>query len=129
MTTEQDTVATWNTYGNHQLARGLELPELDRWDWGIPGTGPGIEVFGDVTGLRILDLGSGLGRHAAHLAARGADVTAVDASPAQTVLLTYEGAGHSVYGRSDCTRDAMDNLTALKVPADGSHCAAVDPVD
>ncbi|WP_073227206.1 bifunctional class I SAM-dependent methyltransferase/NUDIX hydrolase [Streptomyces sp. NBRC 110465] len=83
MTTEQDTVATWNTYGNHQLARRLELPELDRWDWGIPDTGPGIEVFGDVVGLRILDLGSGLGRHAAHLAARGADVTAVDASPAQ----------------------------------------------
>jgi 8-oxo-dGTP pyrophosphatase MutT (NUDIX family) len=83
MTTEQDTVATWNIYGNHQLARGLELPELDRWDWGIPGTGPGSEVFGDVAGLRILDLGSGLGRHAAHLVARGADVTAVDASPAQ----------------------------------------------
>ncbi|MFE2728173.1 NUDIX domain-containing protein [Kitasatospora sp. NPDC059327] len=83
MTTEQDTVATWNTYGNHQLARRLELPELDRWDWGIPDTGPGIEVFGDVAGLRVLDLGSGLGRHAAHLATRGADVTAVDASPAQ----------------------------------------------
>ncbi|MFD8809719.1 class I SAM-dependent methyltransferase [Streptomyces sp. NPDC059597] len=83
MTTEQDTVETWNTYGNHQLARQLELPELDRWDWGIPGPGPGIEVFGDVAELRILDLGSGLGRHAAHLAARGADVTAVDASPAQ----------------------------------------------
>ncbi|MEE1830499.1 bifunctional class I SAM-dependent methyltransferase/NUDIX hydrolase [Streptomyces sp. SP17KL33] len=83
MTVEQDTVETWNTYGNHQLTRGLELPELDRWNWGIPGTGPGIEAFGDVSGLRILDLGSGLGRHAAHLAARGADVTAVDASPAQ----------------------------------------------
>lgn len=83
MTTEQGTVETWNTYGNHQLARRLELPELDRWHWGIPDTGPGIEVFGDVAGLRILDLGSGLGRHAAHLAARGADVTAVDASPAQ----------------------------------------------
>ncbi|MFJ6636712.1 class I SAM-dependent methyltransferase [Streptomyces sp. NPDC091376] len=83
MTTESDTVETWNTYGNHQLTRGLELPELDRWDWGIPGTGPGIEVLGDMAGLRVLDLGSGLGRHAAHLAARGADVTAVDASPAQ----------------------------------------------
>ncbi|MER5960527.1 NUDIX domain-containing protein [Streptomyces sp. NPDC001893] len=83
MTTEQDTVATWNTYGNHQLARGLDLPELNRWDWGIPGTTPGIEVFGNVDGLRVLDLGSGLGRHAAHLAARGADVTAVDACPAQ----------------------------------------------
>ncbi|MGY3677421.1 bifunctional class I SAM-dependent methyltransferase/NUDIX hydrolase [Streptomyces sp. TE33382] len=83
MTTEQNTVATWNTYGNHQLAREVELPELGQWDWGIPGTGPGTEVFGDVAGLRVLDLGSGLGRHAAHLAAQGADVTAVDASPAQ----------------------------------------------
>ncbi|MFE1405449.1 NUDIX domain-containing protein [Streptomyces sp. NPDC058770] len=83
MTTEQDTVATWNTYGKHQLARGIELPDLDRWDWGLSETGPGIEVLGDVAGLRVLDLGSGLGRHAAHLAARGADVTAVDASPAQ----------------------------------------------
>ncbi|MFF8369968.1 NUDIX domain-containing protein [Streptomyces lydicus] len=83
MTTEKATVETWNTYGNHQLARGLELPELDRWNWGIPDTGPGIEALGDVKGLRVLDLGSGLGRHAAHLAARGADITAVDASPAQ----------------------------------------------
>lgn len=83
MTVGQDTVEIWNTYGEHQLARGLELPELERWDWGIPGTGPGVEAFGDVSGLRVLDLGSGLGRHAAHLAARGADVTAVDASPAQ----------------------------------------------
>lgn len=83
MTTEKDTVETWNTYGAHQLARGLELPELDRWDWGIPDTGPGVSPLGEVTGLRILDLGSGLGRHAAHLTARGADVTAVDASPAQ----------------------------------------------
>ncbi|MFD8847831.1 NUDIX domain-containing protein [Streptomyces sp. NPDC059604] len=93
MTTEQDTVATWNTYGKHQIARGLELPELDRWDWGTPGTGPGIEVFGDVNGLRVLDLGSGLGRHAAHLAARGAAVTAVDASPAQhqRALARYPG--------------------------------------
>lgn len=83
MTTEKDTVEIWNTYGRHQLARNLQLPELDRWDWGIPDTGPGIEALGDVNGLRVLDLGSGLGQHAAHLAARGADVTAVDASPDQ----------------------------------------------
>ncbi|MFF7653804.1 alpha/beta fold hydrolase [Streptomyces sp. NPDC007983] len=45
-----------------------------------------------------------------------------------TVLLTYEGAGHSVYGRSDCTRGAADAyLTALKVPGDGSRCAAAGP--
>ncbi|MEV3951043.1 class I SAM-dependent methyltransferase [Streptomyces halstedii] len=83
MTTKPNTVETWNIYGNHQLARKLQLPELDRWDWGIPGAGPGIEALGDVKGLRVLDLGSGLGRHAARLAALGADVTAVDASPAQ----------------------------------------------
>ncbi|WP_329224833.1 methyltransferase domain-containing protein [Streptomyces sp. NBC_00111] len=83
MTSESDTVETWNVYGAHQLARGLELTELDRWDWGIREVGPGIEALGDVNGLRVLDLGSGLGRHAAHLAARGADVTAADASPAQ----------------------------------------------
>lgn len=40
----------------------------------------------------------------------------------------YEGAGHSVYGRSDRTRDAVDGyLTALWVPRDGSRRAAVDP--
>ncbi|MET9083617.1 bifunctional class I SAM-dependent methyltransferase/NUDIX hydrolase [Streptomyces sp. NPDC004237] len=83
MTAEKDTLDIWNTYGTHQLTRGLQLPELDRWDWGIPETGPGISVLGEVTGLRVLDLGSGLGRHAAHLAALGAEVTAVDASPAQ----------------------------------------------
>ncbi|MEV2211609.1 alpha/beta fold hydrolase [Streptomyces sp. NPDC050997] len=43
-----------------------------------------------------------------------------------TVLLPYEGAGHSVYGRSDCTRDAVDAyLTELKLPSAGSHCPAV----
>ncbi|MFD3330534.1 NUDIX domain-containing protein [Streptomyces sp. NPDC058701] len=83
MTAEKDTLAIWNTYGTHQIARGIELPELEQWNWGIEGTGPGIEVLGDVSGLRVLDLGSGLGRHAARLAAAGADVTAVDASLAQ----------------------------------------------
>ncbi|MFI6373795.1 alpha/beta hydrolase [Streptomyces sp. NPDC050546] len=46
----------------------------------------------------------------------------------RAVLLTYEGAGHRVYDRSDCTRDAMDGyLVALKVPRDGGTCAAADP--
>ncbi len=45
-----------------------------------------------------------------------------------TVLLTYEGAGHSVYGRSECTRAAVDGyLTALTVPEDASSCPAVVP--
>ncbi|WP_328580446.1 bifunctional class I SAM-dependent methyltransferase/NUDIX hydrolase [Streptomyces sp. NBC_00370] len=75
--------AAWTTYGAHQLARAIELPELDRWTWDIPDAGPGIKVFGDVSGMRVLDLGSGLGRHAAYMAALGARVTAVDSSPAQ----------------------------------------------
>ncbi|MFF5809263.1 NUDIX domain-containing protein [Streptomyces sp. NPDC012746] len=83
MNAEKDTAETWNIYGSHQLARKPELPELERWDWGIADTGPGIEALGGVAGLRVLDLGSGLGRHAARLAALGAEVTAVDASPAQ----------------------------------------------
>ncbi|QES47005.1 methyltransferase [Streptomyces venezuelae] len=73
----------WTTYGAHQIARGIELPELDRWDWDIPAAGPGTELFGDVKGLRVLDLGSGLGRHAARMAALGAQVSAVDSSPTQ----------------------------------------------
>ncbi|MFB7916033.1 NUDIX domain-containing protein [Streptomyces sp. NPDC056061] len=82
--TNTQNTAAWTTYGAHQLARAIELPELDGWAWDIPDAGPGLdEVFGDVTGLRVLDLGSGLGRHAAHLAALGAQVTAVDSSPTQ----------------------------------------------
>ncbi|GAA1273144.1 alpha/beta hydrolase [Saccharothrix xinjiangensis] len=45
-----------------------------------------------------------------------------------TVLLTYEGWGHGVYGRSDCTTGAMDEyLITLKTPRDGARCAAVEP--
>ncbi|MFD1149903.1 alpha/beta hydrolase [Saccharothrix hoggarensis] len=45
-----------------------------------------------------------------------------------TVLLTYEGWGHGVYDRSDCTRGATDEyLINLKVPAAGARCAAVEP--
>ncbi|MFE2325317.1 NUDIX domain-containing protein [Streptomyces sp. NPDC059385] len=80
---EKRTTGIWTTYGAHQLTVCPVLPELERWDWGIADTGPGIESLGDAKGLRVLDLGSGLGRHAAHLAALGAEVTAVDASPTQ----------------------------------------------
>ncbi|MFF4173002.1 NUDIX domain-containing protein [Streptomyces sp. NPDC001744] len=73
----------WTTYGAHQLARDVDLPELDGWAWDIPGADPGAEVFGDLQGLRALDLGSGLGRHAAFLASLGAKVTALEAAPTQ----------------------------------------------
>ncbi|MFC0112378.1 alpha/beta hydrolase [Kibdelosporangium aridum] len=44
-----------------------------------------------------------------------------------TVLLTYEGGGHGVYGRSECTTAPVDEyLTTLKLP-ETDRCAAVDP--
>ncbi|WP_199439116.1 alpha/beta hydrolase [Umezawaea beigongshangensis] len=45
-----------------------------------------------------------------------------------TTLLTYEGWGHGVYDRSECTRGAVDGyLIGLRAPADGTRCAAVEP--
>lgn len=74
----------WTTYGNHHLQRGTEVPEVERISWGFWPTGPGVEVLGDLTGLRILDLCSGLGKHAAHLVREhGATVDAVEASASQ----------------------------------------------
>ncbi|WP_320781580.1 class I SAM-dependent methyltransferase [Streptomyces sp. CRN 30] len=78
---ETQNQGAWTTYEAHQIARGIELPEPDRWAWDILGAGSGAEVFGDVQGLRVLDLGSGLGRHAARMASLGAQVTTVDSSP------------------------------------------------
>ncbi|WP_435058142.1 bifunctional class I SAM-dependent methyltransferase/NUDIX hydrolase [Streptomyces sp. bgisy060] len=80
---EKRIAEVWNLYGRHQLGRTFDLPELDEWAWDIPQTGPGIDVLGEVAGLRVLDLGAGVGRHAARLAALGAHVTAIDASPTQ----------------------------------------------
>ena len=74
----------WNQYGDHHLQRGTDVPEVDRISWGFWPTGPGAEVLGDLTGLRVLDLASGLGRHAAHLVREhGATVDAVEASAGQ----------------------------------------------
>jgi pimeloyl-ACP methyl ester carboxylesterase len=44
------------------------------------------------------------------------------------VLVTYEGWGHGVYGRSDCVNDTVDTyLATLKTPKQGARCAAVEP--
>ncbi|WSM43263.1 class I SAM-dependent methyltransferase [Streptomyces cellulosae] len=57
------------------------LAGLDRITWGPGLDGPGDEVLGDLEGLRVLDLGCGTGRHAAHLSrAYGSRVDGVDAS-------------------------------------------------
>lgn len=46
-----------------------------------------------------------------------------------TVPLPYEGAGHSVYGRGDRTRDAVDDLRERKPPSAGSRCAPAARTD
>jgi len=57
--------STYDDEGNPLLA--LEEPEVDK-------------ALGDVAGLDVLDAGTGTGRHALRLAARGARVVAVDFS-------------------------------------------------
>jgi malonyl-CoA O-methyltransferase len=56
---------TYDDEGNPLLA--LEEPEADA-------------ALGDVAGLEVLDVGTGTGRHALRLSARGARVTAIDFS-------------------------------------------------
>ncbi|MFE1878692.1 bifunctional class I SAM-dependent methyltransferase/NUDIX hydrolase [Streptomyces diastatochromogenes] len=81
---EEINAETWHSYGIHHLRRATPLPELDGIAWGPGGTGPGDEVLGDLAGRRVLDLGCGPARHAAHLVRTyGALLDAVDASASQ----------------------------------------------
>ncbi|GAA3461782.1 alpha/beta fold hydrolase [Saccharothrix longispora] len=80
--------------------------------------------------LRIEDSPKILMSNALHDSATGYEwaVNAHRQSRDKTVLLTYEGWGHGVYDRSDCTRGATDEyLIALKTPRPGARCAAVEP--
>ncbi|WP_329034251.1 methyltransferase domain-containing protein [Streptomyces sp. NBC_00178] len=85
MTAQREPLRTWTVYGQRQLDRGHVPPVPERIDWGFwPGVGPGAELLGDLSGKRVLDIGSGPGHHAVHLArAHGALVDGVDASPTQ----------------------------------------------
>ncbi|MFD5792345.1 NUDIX domain-containing protein [Streptomyces diastatochromogenes] len=84
MNAEEINAEIWHSYGTHHIRRGTPLPELDGIAWGPGGTGPGDEVLGDLAGRRVLDLGCGPARHAAHLVRTyGALLDAVDASASQ----------------------------------------------
>lgn len=88
----------WQHYGTRPP--GDELPRSvdDRmyWDW-YQRTGPGADVFGDITGLTVAELGAGAGRQAAHVAhtLTPAQVIAVDNSATQHTR------GRARYGHLD----------------------------
>ncbi|MER6349166.1 bifunctional class I SAM-dependent methyltransferase/NUDIX hydrolase [Streptomyces sp. NPDC001595] len=92
MTTQPGYEQSWTIYGQRQLDRGYSPPVPDRIDWaGWPGVGPGSEILGDLRGRRVLDIGSGPGHHAVHLArAHGALVDGVDVSPTQHARATAD---------------------------------------
>lgn len=60
MPAEDTNTRAWQIYGQRQLARAYTPPIPDRLSWTTwDGIGPGAEVLGDVTGRRVLDIGSG----------------------------------------------------------------------
>ncbi|RVU28078.1 class I SAM-dependent methyltransferase [Streptomyces antnestii] len=75
----------WTLYGRRQLDHGFLPPVPETIVWGPwNGVGPGTEVLGELTGKRVLDIGSGPGHHAVHLARNhGARVTAIEQSATQ----------------------------------------------
>ena len=67
-----------------------------RFEWSqFPGIGPGAEVFGSVSGTRLLEVGCGTGDNAAHLTRLGASVHGIDVAPAN-VAEAYRRYGTAV---------------------------------
>ncbi|MFF4205612.1 class I SAM-dependent methyltransferase [Streptomyces sp. NPDC001668] len=84
MNSDHTNLAAWTAYGRHHIERATDVAEVGRIAWGFWPSGPGAEVLGDLSGKRVLDLGSGLGKYAAHLVREyGAVVDAVESSPTQ----------------------------------------------
>jgi ADP-ribose pyrophosphatase YjhB (NUDIX family)/SAM-dependent methyltransferase len=120
----------WSVYGQRQLARSYMPPLPQQMNWAPwEGVGPGAEVLGDIAGRRVLDIGSGPGHHAVHLAQEhGAHVTGVERSPTQ-----YERAAstHADVQRVEFVQgDVVDHLAGVD-PFDAAYAigtlAFIDP--
>ncbi|MFC8349801.1 NUDIX domain-containing protein [Streptomyces sp. NPDC057280] len=130
MPAEDTNARAWQIYGQRQLTRAYTPPVPERLGW-TPweGIGPGAEVLGDVTGRRVLDIGSGAGHHAVHLAqAHGARVTAVELSPTQHERAV--GAHADVDGVEFIQADVTEHLAGAE-PFDAAYAigtlAFIDP--
>lgn len=130
MTVEDLNAEAWTVYGRRQLNHGYMPPVPERLEW-TPwkGVGPGTEVLGDIAGKRVLDIGSGAGHHAVHLArAHGAQVTAVERSATQHRRAT--GAHAGTPGVRFVHGDAVDHLRTAE-PFDAAYAigslAFIDP--
>ncbi|MEU3499391.1 class I SAM-dependent methyltransferase [Streptomyces hundungensis] len=113
MSAQQLNEQAWNAFGRHHLDSGTVLLDAVRIDWALSAAGPGTEVLGPLEGRRVLDLGSGTGRHAAHLARdHQALVHAVDSSAwqHQRAVSAY---GH-LPGLHFHLADALDHLASAE---------------
>ncbi len=107
--------AAWKVYGQRQLDRAYMPPVPQRLNWAWEGVGPGAEVLGDLVGRRILDIGSGPGQHAVHLArTHGALVTAVEQSPTQHQRAV--AAHGDAVGVDFALGDVVDHLHLVQAP-------------
>lgn len=90
--------------------------------WPVPAANPQRRLSS--TGTPTLLINS---RHDPATPYRWAQNVAAQLGPKAT-LLTYEGWGHAVYGRTDCVTSAVDRyLIELRPPAPGTTCPGVVP--
>ncbi|MEU2427268.1 NUDIX domain-containing protein [Streptomyces sp. NPDC007851] len=109
MSSEDANLTAWTAYGRHHIDRATHVPDAARISWGFWPEGPGAEVLGDLSRKRVLDLGSGIGKYAAHLVRdHAAVVDAVEASPTQheRALARYGG----LPGLNMIHADAVEHL-------------------